>query len=106
MDPSSFYFGLPGNTLSGRLFSKLRTKALAVMLKICLGVKFTPSLAWKLNPPDMAPVNAMTHQQPKKITFHIVWSNNFPKKLFMVSAKQKNPEEGQEKNCHLRNIYT
>lgn len=46
---------LPGNTLSGRFFSKLRTKALAVMLKICLGEKFTPSLTWKLNPPDMAP---------------------------------------------------
>lgn len=35
---------LPGKTLSGWFFSKLRTKALAVILKICLGVKFTPSL--------------------------------------------------------------
>jgi len=53
---------LPGNTLSGRFLSKLRTRALAVMLKICLGVKFTPSLAWKLNPPDMAPGNAIKIQ--------------------------------------------
>jgi len=50
---------VPGNTLSGWFFSKLRTKALAVMLKICLGVKFTPSLTWKLNPPAMAPGNEM-----------------------------------------------
>lgn len=41
--------------MRGRFRSKLRTSAWAVMLKICLGVKFTPSLTWKLNPPDMAP---------------------------------------------------
>lgn len=46
---------LPGKTLRGRFWAKLRTKDLAVMLKICRGVKFTPSLTWKLNPPDMAP---------------------------------------------------
>lgn len=56
---------LPGNTLSGRFFSKLRTKALAVMLKICLGVKLTPSLTWKLNPPDMAPGNAVKQTKTK-----------------------------------------
>lgn len=54
---------LPGNTLSGRFFSRLSTKALAVMLKICLGEKFSPSLAWKLNPPDMAPGNVIKQQQ-------------------------------------------
>ena len=56
---------VPGNTLIGRLFSKLRTKDLAVMLKICLGVKFTPSFTWKLNPPDMAPGNAMKQNNEK-----------------------------------------
>lgn len=59
------YQDLPGNTFSGRFFSKLRSRALAVMLKICLGVKFTPSLTWKLNPPDMAPGNDKTPKNEK-----------------------------------------
>lgn len=60
---------LPGNTLRGRFRSKLRTKAWAVMLKICLGVKFTPSLTWKLNPPDMAPASAENKEELFEVLF-------------------------------------
>lgn len=51
------HVALPGNTFNGLFFSRIITKVLAVMLKICRGVKFTPSLTWKLKPPDIAPKN-------------------------------------------------
>lgn len=57
---------LPGNTLRGMFFSKLRTNVLAVMLKICLGVKFIPSLTWKLNPPDIAPRHAVNQKEGRR----------------------------------------
>lgn len=46
---------LPGNTLSGLLFSIWRASVRAVTLNICLGAKFTPSFTWKLKPPAVAP---------------------------------------------------
>ena len=41
--------------LSPLFTSKLMIRARAVMLKICHGAKFKPSVTWKLKPPDIAP---------------------------------------------------
>ena len=62
--------GSPGNTLRAWLVSRLRSRVLAVMLKICRGLKFTPSFTWKLKPPDMAP-GSTTEIHHKKMSYYI-----------------------------------
>lgn len=42
--------------MSSRSLSRLSTRDRAVMLKICLGAKLTPSFTWKWNPPNMVPL--------------------------------------------------
>lgn len=53
--------------LSPLFTSKLMIRARAVMLKICRGAKFKPSVTWKLKPPDIAPSR-------EEITLWSVWS--------------------------------
>ena len=53
--------------LSPLFTSKLMIRARAVMLKICRGAKFKPSVTWKLKPPDIAP-------SKEEITLWSVWS--------------------------------